>query len=90
MKYLANFARTGNPNGESIPHWSPWNNTEGKNKILILDGDFEDIRLSYLTDIVTVQTVSDLINFELREPELGIILSYLDDLIPFGLNEPDL
>ncbi|MFX0178274.1 MAG: carboxylesterase family protein, partial [Candidatus Hodarchaeota archaeon] len=88
MKYLANFARLGNPNGDNLPYWPPWDNTEGKNKILILDAGIEELRLSYLKDIVTLQSVIDLINFELKEPELGMILSILDDMIPFGVNEP--
>ncbi|UCG00806.1 MAG: carboxylesterase family protein [Candidatus Heimdallarchaeota archaeon] len=89
MSYLANFACTGNPNGESHPHWPPWDTSEKKNKILVLDADMEDLRLSYLKDIVTVQSVLDLINSELKEPELGMILSYLDDIIPFGVNKAD-
>ncbi|MFW9819772.1 MAG: carboxylesterase family protein, partial [Candidatus Thorarchaeota archaeon] len=89
MNYLANFARTGNPNGEGLPYWYPWDNTKGKEKILVLDAGLEDLRLSYITEIVTSQKVLDLINFELKEPELGIILSYLDDNIPFGINEPE-
>ncbi len=90
MRYLANFAQTGNPNGENLPHWPPWNSNEEKEKILVLDAGFDDIRLSYLKDIVTVQSVLDLINSELKEPELGIILSFLDDIIPFGINESEL
>jgi hypothetical protein len=90
MNYLTNFARTGNPNGKGIPHWPPWDSTEGKNKILVLDAGIEELRLSFLKDIVTSQSVLDLINFELKEPELGIILSYLNDIIPFGVNEPEL
>ena len=89
MTYLSNFARTGNPNGEDKPHWPLWNTIEGKEKIIVLDADFEDLRISYLKDIVTVQTVRDLINSELKEPELGAILSFLDDIIPFGLNQPN-
>ena len=89
MNYLANFARLGNPNGDNLPHWSPWDKTEGNNKILILDAGLEDLRLSYLKDIVTLQSVLDHINFELKEPERGMVLSYLDGIIPFGVNEPE-
>ncbi|MFX1567001.1 MAG: carboxylesterase/lipase family protein [Promethearchaeota archaeon] len=88
MNYLANFARTGNPNGEGLPYWHPWDNTEGKDKILVLDATFDDLKISYLKDILTVKSVIDLINFELKEPELGTILSYLDERVPFGINEP--
>ena len=90
MNYLANFARTGNPNGESLPYWHPWDNTKGKNKILVLDADFDDLKVSYLNDILTVDSVVDLINAELKEPELGTILSYLDELIPFGVKKPEI
>lgn len=87
LKYLANFARTGSPNGENLPDWSPWEKGVGKNKILILDAGFEDLRLSYVKDAITSQTVLDLIHSELKEPELGIVLSYLENIIPFGVNE---
>jgi len=90
MNYLANFARTGNPNGESLPYWYPWDNTKGKVKILALDAGNDDLRISYLNDILTVKSIIDLINFELKEPELGTILSYLDEMIPFGFNKPEL
>lgn len=88
LKYLANFARTGNPNGENLTYWSPWDKIEGKNKILVLDAGFEDLRLSYLKDAVNPQNVLDLIHSELKEPELSIVLSYLDNIIPYGANEP--
>jgi para-nitrobenzyl esterase len=89
MNYLANFARTGNPNGEGLPYWYPWDNTKGKDKILVLDASNDDLRISYLNNILTVKSVIDLINFELKEPELGTILSYLDEMTPFGFKEPD-
>jgi para-nitrobenzyl esterase len=88
LKYLANFAQTGNPNGDDLPQWSPWDKVEGKNKILVLDAGFEDLRLSYLKDAFTPQNVLDLIHSELKEPELRIVLSYLDNIIPYGVNEP--
>ena len=90
MNYLANFARTGNPNGEGLPYWYPWENDKEKDKILVLDAGFEDLRISYLNDILTIKSVIDLINFELKEPELGTILSYFDETIPFGINKPEL
>ncbi|MFX1434794.1 MAG: carboxylesterase/lipase family protein [Promethearchaeota archaeon] len=89
MNYLANFARTGNPNGEGLPNWYSWSNIKGKDKILVLDADLDDLRIFYLNDILTVKSVIDLINNELREPELGTILSYLDELIPFGVKESE-
>lgn len=88
MNYLSNFARTGNPNGEGLPYWYPWDNIKGKDKILVLNAGFDNLRISYLNDILTVKSVIDLINFELKEPELGTVLSYLDEVISFGLNEP--
>jgi len=90
MNYLANFARTGNPNGEGLPHWYPWDNAREKDKILVLDAGIGDLRISYLNDILTVKSVIDLINFELKEPELGTILSFLDEMIPFGIKKPKL
>ncbi len=90
MTYLANFARTGNPNREGLPYWYPWDNTKGKDKIIVLDADNHDLRISYLNDILTVKSVIDIINSELREPELGTILSYLDEFIPFGVKESEL
>ena len=55
MKYLENFARTGNPNSENLPYWSPWNDIKGKDKVLALDANFDELRISHLKDIVTVE-----------------------------------
>ncbi|TFF89619.1 MAG: hypothetical protein EU548_07180 [Promethearchaeota archaeon] len=88
MNYLANFARTGNPNGENLPHWTSWDKKEGKNKIFILDAGLEKLRVSYIKEVVSSQSVLDRIHSELEEPELTMILSYLDNIIPFGVNEP--
>ena len=90
MNYLANFARTGNPNGEGLPYWYPWDNTKGKDKILVLDANFDDLKISYLNELLTAKSVVDLIYSELKEPELKTILSYFDELIPFGFKEPEL
>ena len=39
MAYVANFARTGDPNGVGVPTWSPWSNIAGQSKQIIFDVD---------------------------------------------------
>ena len=82
MSYIANFAKTGNPNGEKLPQWPAWDNTRGKEKILVLDAKNSDLKLSYLKEMISVRSVLDLINSELEEPERGKVLAMLDDFIP--------
>jgi len=82
MSYLANFAKTGNPNGEKLPHWPAWDSTRGKEKILVLDAGISDLKLSCLREMISVRSVLDLINSELEEPERGKVLAMLDDFIP--------
>ncbi|NVM44253.1 MAG: carboxylesterase family protein [Candidatus Lokiarchaeota archaeon] len=82
MSYLANFAKTGNPNGEKLPYWPIWDNTGGKEKILVLDAGISDLKLSYLREMISVRSVLDLINSEIEEPEREKVLAMLDDFIP--------
>ncbi|MFW9831591.1 MAG: carboxylesterase/lipase family protein [Candidatus Thorarchaeota archaeon] len=83
MNYLANFARDGDPNDIDLPNWPAWDNTEGKDKVLVLDADFNDLRLSYSSEKITVQDVLDLVNSELEEPERGQVLTMLKEFIAF-------
>ncbi|MHA2379170.1 MAG: carboxylesterase/lipase family protein, partial [Candidatus Thorarchaeota archaeon] len=77
MTYLANFAKTGNPNDGDLPHWPTWDNTEGKEKILVLDAGIDHLRLSYLSERITIQSVIDHANSELEEPERGYVMRML-------------
>jgi len=47
MDYWASFARTGNPNreGSGLPIWQPWLNAKSAPKMIILDADFENIKI---------------------------------------------
>ncbi|MFX1561172.1 MAG: carboxylesterase/lipase family protein [Promethearchaeota archaeon] len=83
MSYLANFARSGNPNDDSLPPWPTWNNIEGKDKVLVLDADFTDLKISYLNERIIVQDVIERINSELEEPLRGKVLTMLDNFIGF-------
>ena len=83
MNYLANFAKAGDPNDINLPNWPAWDNTEGKDKVLVLDADFTDLRLSYSSEKITVQDVLDLVNSELEEPERGQVLTILKNFITF-------
>ncbi|MFW9911671.1 MAG: carboxylesterase/lipase family protein [Candidatus Thorarchaeota archaeon] len=85
MNYLANFARSGNPNTDGLPRWPKWNNIEGKDKVLVLDADFTDLKISYLSDTLTIQDIIGRINLELEEPLRGKVLTMLDSFI--GLRE---
>jgi para-nitrobenzyl esterase len=82
MNYLANFAKTGNPNGGELVHWPVWDNTEGKEKILVLDAGCDDLQLSYLSEAISIQSVINIANTELEEPERARVLAMFDDFIP--------
>ena len=82
MKYLANFARTGNPNNEDVPVWPVWDNSKELDRIIVLDADMDDLRISYLKEKITTQSVVDLVESDLEEPERGYVMALLDDFIP--------
>ncbi len=53
MRYLAAFARTGNPNdaiGAPLPAWEPWDPADGGFKALVMDVDGSALRFSALRD----------------------------------------
>jgi para-nitrobenzyl esterase len=82
MKYIANFARTGNPNHEELPVWPVWSNSDELDRVIVLDAGFEDLKISYLKEEITTQDVIDLVESELEEPEIGNVMALLNDFIP--------
>ena len=60
MTYLAQFAKTGNPNRnhDHLPNWEPWSNVEGGPKALEIFGDFNRVVLNMSTETVTFDQVS--------------------------------
>lgn len=53
MAYLANFAKTGNPNGSGLPVWQKWYNKEGKSKVMVFDANFDEALLNMSDEEVT-------------------------------------
>ncbi|MFW9862160.1 MAG: carboxylesterase/lipase family protein [Candidatus Thorarchaeota archaeon] len=85
MQYLANFARTGNPNNDDLPVWSVWDSADGVDKGLVLDAGFDDLRISYLKEKVTPQVVFNLVKTELEGSERDLVLAMInDDFLSFG------
>ena len=87
MEYLANFAKKSDPNDKTLPEWMPWNNNGGDNKIIVFNSSNAKVDISYLTDIIDVNKIREMIESELTDKMKEKILKYLDDYVPFGLQE---
>ncbi len=53
MKYLHNFAYTGNPNSHCLPEWDEWSNEEGKGKCIVLDATETEPDIHMMNEEVT-------------------------------------
>jgi para-nitrobenzyl esterase len=85
MKYLANFAWTGNPNRDFshhpkckkrarfsfLPKWKEWSNTEGAPKAIVFDADFDQAHITMMNDELTIE---------------GVTASFEDAMTSMGLN----
>jgi para-nitrobenzyl esterase len=57
MKYMANFARSGNPNlgpSKGLPLWAQWSNEAGAAKTILLDADADQALLSMSNEEVSI------------------------------------
>lgn len=68
--YLSAFIRSGNPNNAEFPVWPAWTNRTNTANGLVLDAGFRNLRLSYLTNELTVQSVVQKARSELDEDDL--------------------
>jgi para-nitrobenzyl esterase len=61
MRYLAAFARTGNPNdtiGAPLPAWEPWDTADGGFKALVMDKDGTALHFSVLRDVPSLASIT--------------------------------
>jgi para-nitrobenzyl esterase len=76
MEYLAQFARTGNPNPlfswhpwwkkwshfSYLPKWKKWSNTKGAPKAIVFDADLYRAQIEMMNEELTVEGVTDELN----------------------------
>ena len=70
MAYVAQFARTGNPNepGANRPVWKPWTNEAEQPKCILLDADLEASRIDLSTIELTIEKVLQNLKSDIPEP----------------------
>ena len=57
MRFIGNFAHTGNPNGEGVPLWEPWKPLAGADKLIILDATRDNLRISSSNETIHLETL---------------------------------
>jgi len=79
MAYVAQFSSTGNPNvpESDLPEWQPWSNAEGAPKLMLLDADENQARISMSTMELTLKGVMDAMKTNVSEPMYSEVLRYL-------------
>ena len=72
MDYWSQFARIGDPNrpGSGLPVWSPWSNSEGAPKSLLLDADFNGSKIDMSRTELTNAAIEAALKAEPRVTEI--------------------
>jgi para-nitrobenzyl esterase len=80
VSYWSNFARSADPNGNSLPVWEPWSNSQAGFKAVTLDVNYADNspRVEPDNTVFTEQSVYDEANANLQGAVLAEVLQRLD------------
>ncbi len=81
VEYWGSFVRQGDPNGGSLPPWSPWSNEQGAFKAATLDVNYVDDQPKIGEDYEawTAETVLADAQANVPEPLLSELMVWLDD-----------
>jgi len=83
MAYVAQFARTGDPNepGSDLLTWGPWSNDEGEWKCILFDAGYDATDIEMSTVELTQSGVLEAMKSEVSEPLYSEAFEYLSSFI---------
>jgi para-nitrobenzyl esterase len=72
MDYWAQFARTGDPNRKEsgLPQWKLWSNDKGSPKTILLDADYDNLKIKMSKQELTEADIEKALKAEPRQKEI--------------------